>query len=283
VRPKQEIALLVNAVPLLAPFATAAEGDGEFHAPGLEEFIGLPELLFAGTPFAIDRIILVRLIAVAILLLLFWLGLRKARRVPTRGQSVAELALDFVRVQIVDQILGEKVGRRFLPLLTAMFFGIFAMNITGIVPGLNIAGTSLVAMPLVLALVAYAVFIYAGIKDVGGGKFLKNALFPSGVPWPVYIILAPVEFINIFIVRPFSLALRLLLNMVVGHLLLVLCFAATHFFFFTAGGWFSLFGVGTLLGGFVFTLIELLVAALQAYVFTLLTSVYIQQAVAEEH
>lgn len=268
---------------LLVPFAVDGEGDGTFHAPGIEEFLGLPALFFEGTPFEINRIILVRLIAVAIMLLLFYIGLRKARRVPGRGQSIAELAIDFVRVQIVEQLLGEKLGQRFLPLLAAMFFGILAMNLTGMVPFLNIAGTSLVGMPLVLGLVAYVTFIYAGIREVGAGKFFKNALFPSGVPWPVYIILTPVEFINIFIVRPLSLALRLLLNMMVGHLLLVLCFAATHFFFFTADGWLSLFGFGTIVGGFIFTLVELLVAVLQAYVFTLLTTVYIQQSVAEEH
>ena len=274
---------MANAVNLLVPIAVHGDSDGSFHAPGIEEFLGLPALFFEGTPFEINRIIMVRLIAVAIMLVLFYLGLRKARRVPTRGQSIAEMALDFVRVQIVDQILGEKLGRRYLPLMASIFFGIIAMNLTGIIPGLNMAGTALIGMPLVLGVIAYVTFIYAGIKEVGAGKFFKNALLPSGVPWPVYIILTPVEFINIFIVRPISLALRLLLNMMVGHLLLVLCFSATHFFFFTADGWFSLFGVGTLVGGFIFTLVELLVAVLQAYVFTLLTSVYIQQAVAEEH
>jgi F-type H+-transporting ATPase subunit a len=271
---------------IVAPFAVFADdggADGEFSAPGISEFLGLPALFFEDTPFEINRIILVRLIAVALMLLLFFLALRRTRVVPGRGQSIAEMALDFVRVQIVDQILGEKIGRRFLPLLAAMFFGILAMNITGIIPGANIAGTSLVGMPLVLGLVAYVTFIYAGIRELGPGKFFKGQLFPSGVPWPMYILLTPVELINIFIVRPVSLALRLLLNMMVGHLLLVLCFAATHFFFFTAEGWLSLFGVGTLIGGIVFTLFELMVAVLQAYVFTLLTTVYIQQSVSEEH
>jgi len=267
----------------LLPLAVDGQEDGTFHAPGITEFLGLPALFFEGTPFEINRIILVRLFAVTVMLILFYIGLRKARRVPGRGQSIAEMALDFVQVQIADQILGKELGRRYLPLLASMFFAIIAMNITGIIPGLNMAGTALIGMPLVLGVVAYVVFIHAGIKQLGAGKFFKNSLVPSGVPWPVYIILTPVEFINIFIVRPISLALRLLLNMMVGHLLLVLCFAATHFFFFTAEGWFGLFGIGTLLGGFIFTLVELLVAVLQAYVFTLLTSVYIQQAVAEEH
>lgn len=273
----QERALHADTVTL-----AAGEG-GEFHAPGIGEFLGLPELFFADTPFAIDRIVMVRLIAIAIMLVLFYIGLRKAKRVPGHGQSLAELAIDFVKTQIVDQVLGDTHGKRFLPLLTAMFFGIFAMNITGIIPGANIAGTSLIGMPLLLGLVAYVVFIYAGIKEHGAPGFFRAQLFPSGVPWPVYIILTPVEFINIFVVRPLSLALRLLLNMMVGHLLLVLCFAATHFFFFSAGGLYSLFGIGTLAFGFIFTLVELAVAVLQAYVFTLLTAVYIQQSVSHEH
>ena len=73
------------------------------------------------------------------------------------------------------------------------------------------------------------------------------------------------------------------MNMIVGHLMLVLFFSATHFFFFTAGGWWAPLGVGTLAFGLAFTLFEVLVAFLQAYVFTILTAVYIQLAVAEEH
>jgi F-type H+-transporting ATPase subunit a len=270
---------LSNAAYLLIPM----ESEGEFHAPGIGEFLGLPALFFADTPFEINRIVLVRLIAVALMMLLFWIALRKPNRVPGRNQSIAELALGFVQVQIADQILGREMGRRYLPLLAGLFFGILAMNITGVVPFMNISGTSIIAMPLLLGLVAYVVFIYAGIKALGPGKFFKNSLFPAGVPWPIYILLAPIEFINIFIVRPLSLALRLLLNMMVGHLLLVLCFSATNFFFFTAGGWVGLFGVGTLAFGFIFTFVEFAVYILQAYIFTLLTAVYVQQAVAEEH
>jgi F-type H+-transporting ATPase subunit a len=93
----------------------------------------------------------------------------------------------------------------------------------------------------------------------------------------------PIEFISTFVIRPITLTLRLLMNMVVGHLLLVLFFAATHFFFFSADGGFKLFGVGTLVFGLAFTLFEVLIAVLQAYIFALLTAVYIQLALAEEH
>ena len=115
------------------------------------------------------------------------------------------------------------------------------------------------------------------------GAFFKNSLFPSGVPWPLYIIIIPLEFLSTFIIRPVTLTLRLLMNMIVGHLMLVLFFAATNFFITELGGWYSALGVGTLAFGFAFTLFEIFVAFLQAYVFAILTAVYIQLAVAEEH
>ncbi|MFD0995917.1 F-type H+-transporting ATPase subunit a [Pseudoclavibacter chungangensis] len=267
----------------LPVFIAAAEDDGTFHPPSLDHEFNLPGILFDGTPFELNRILLVRLLAIAVMVFLFWLALRKPTVVPGKGQSIAELALGFVKDQIADGVLGEKLGRKYLPLLAAMFFGIFAMNITGIIPGLNIAGTSLIGMPIVLAVVAYIAFIYAGFKEAGAWTFFRNALFPPGVPVYMYILLTPIEFVNIFVVRPVSLALRLFLNMMVGHLLLVLCYGATWFFVITLGGADALFGIPTLLGGFVMTLVEMLASILQAFVFTLLTAVFIQQAAAKSH
>ena len=276
--PIQEKALISNAVNLLAPLAT---DEGGFTGPSINEFF--PQvLLFAGTPFEINRIMVIRFIAVAAIVLIFWIGTRKMKIVPGRFQSLVEMGLDFVRVNIAEDLLGKKDGRRFLPVLTTRFFMILFFNLTGIIPALNIAGTSVIGVPIVLALVSYICFIYAGLRK-HPGAFFKNALFPPGVPLPLYIIVAPIEFVSTFILRPVTLTLRLLMNMVVGHLLLVLFFSATSFFLFTAGGWYSLFGIGTLAFGFVFTLFEILVALLQAYVFALLTGVYIQLALADEH
>jgi F-type H+-transporting ATPase subunit a len=276
--PKQEKALLEIAVNLMVPSAT---GDGEFHGPTINEFF--PEVIFfAGTNFEINRIMLIRFLAVAALMLVFWLGTRRMKIIPTRGQSLTEMGLDFVRVSIAEDLLGKKDGKRFLPLITTVFFMVLFMNITGIIPGLNIAGTSVIGVPLFLAGVAYVAFIYAGVKKSGIG-FFRTALFPPGVPKFLYIILTPVEFISTFIVRPVTLTLRLLMNMIVGHLLLVILFSATQFFFFTADGGLKLLGGGTLVFGLAFTLFELLVAVLQAYIFAILTTVYIQLALAEEH
>ncbi|MFT2817909.1 F0F1 ATP synthase subunit A [Leifsonia sp. A12D58] len=263
---------------LLLPSAT---DDGGFHGPTINEFF--PEIvLFADTPFAMNRIMMIRVLAVVVLMLFFWLTTRRMKVIPTRMQSVAEMGLDFVRVNIAEDLLGKKDGKRFLPLLTAIFFMVLFMNITGVIPGLNIAGTSVIGVPLVLGLTAYATFIYAGVKK-NPKNFFRNALFPPGVPPALYIIVTPIEFVSTFIIRPVTLTLRLLMNMVVGHLLLVLFFSATQFFFFTADGGFKLFGAGTLVFGFAFTLFEVLIALLQAYIFSLLTAVYIQLALAEEH
>lgn len=274
------MALLHHALTLLAHATVDGSGDGEFHAPTLEDFFP-PAIIFEGTWFQIDRIILIRFLVVALLLVVFWLGTRRLRIVPGRGQSVLEFAYSFVRDQIVYGALGEKEGKRFLPLLVPMFFFIVGMNITGIIPGLNLPGSSRAGLPIVLAIVAYVAFVYAGVKK-HPGAFFKNSLFPPNVPWPLYFLVTPIEFLSTFILRPITLFIRLLMNLVAGHILLVLCFSATQFFFFS-GQLTGLFGVGTLAFGFVFTLFELLVAVLQAYVFVYLTAVYIQLALAEDH
>jgi len=277
-----EIALLHHALTLALPFAADAEsGGGEFHGPSLEEFYP-PTLFWGGSVFEVNRLMLIRILIVVVIIVLFWLGTRRMKVVPTRGQSILEMAVEFVQNNVVIQALGKKDGKRFAPLLIAMFFFIVFMNITGVIPGLNLAGTSVVGMPIVLALVSYVAFLYAGLKK-HPGTFLKASLFPPNVPIVLYLIVTPIEFLSTFILRPVTLAIRLLMNMIAGHMLLVLCFSATSFFLLTAGGWFGLFSIGTFAFGFAFTLFEILVAVLQAYVFTFLTATYIQLALAEEH
>lgn len=270
--------------PFLPALPSADPGDGEFHGPSLDEFFP-PAIFFADTPFEINRIMLIRLVVVAILIIWLLIATRRMRVIPTRGQVATEFLLGFVRNNIVIGTLGEKDGKRFMVPLMTMFFLILGLNITGIIPFLNIAGTSVIGLPLVLALVAYVLFIYAGIKK-HGFKYFKNAVAPSGVPGVLIPVVALIEILSTFIVRPVSLTLRLLMNMVAGHLLLVLCFGATHFFFFTIlanGDLIGLLGIGTLAFAGAFTVFEILVAVLQAYVFTFLAAVYIQLSLADEH
>lgn len=226
--------------------------------------------------------ILVRVIAAVALVLLFVLAARSAKVVPSRGQSLAEMVLDFVRINIAQEILG-KDARKYVPLLTTIFCAILFFNITGVLPFLNIASTSLIGLPLMLAAWVYVMYLGAGIKRHGLGGFLKISLFPPGVPVFMYVLLTPIEFLQVFILRPATLALRLMANMVAGHIMLVLSFSATQFFLFEAGPALKAFGALSLTAGIAFTLFELLVAALQAYIFALLAAVYISMSLEAEH
>ncbi|WP_372593047.1 F0F1 ATP synthase subunit A [Actinotalea sp.] len=273
-----ELALSIVATNLLL---AASESDSGFHAPSIAEFF--PEaLLFGGTPFEINRIILVRLVTAAALIAVMMLAARSAKLVPGRGQNLAEMGLDFVRVQIAEETLGRN-ARRFLPMLTTIFFAVLAFNITGVVPLLNIASTSLIGMPLVLAAWVYVMYLAVGIKKFGVGGYLKNNLLPPGLPPFLYVLVTPIEALQVFLFRPATLALRLTANMISGHLILVLCFSGTQFFLFGATGILKGAAVVSLAAGIAFTLFEILVAVLQAYIFTLLSAVYLNMAVEEEH
>jgi F-type H+-transporting ATPase subunit a len=235
----------------------------------------------------LNRIELIRILACVLLVLFLWLGTRNMKLVPGRAQVITEFIIGFPRNSIVIDTLGEKDGRRFMPILMTVFFVTIGMNLTGIVWGLQIAGTSVIGIPLLEAVILYIVFIYAGIKKHGGGKFLKNSLLPQGVPVALLPLLAIVEFVSTFVVRPISLTLRLLMNLVAGHMLLALCWAATQFFFvtvlFNQGNLIGLLGIGTFAFGVIFFALELFVALLQAYVITILGAIYIQLSLADEH
>ncbi len=262
---------------------TAGYGD-EFKAPGIEEFF--PELIFGSTEswfsFGFDRIMMLRLIVAAALMLLLWLAVRRVSLVPGRGQAVVEIIVDFIRIQIAEQIMGKDRAKPYLPMLTVIFFTILAMNLAGVIPGLNMGGTARVGLPLLLAVWVLLTYLAAGVKAHGLGGYLKAQLFPSGVPWPMYFLITPIEILQVFILRPATLTIRLLANMVAGHLMLVLAFAATDYFVRT-GGLNYLFAPISFAGGVFITVFELFIAGLQAFIFTLLAAVYLNFALEEEH
>lgn len=260
----------------------AAADDPEFVPPGMGEFF--PDMIF-GQPdgwFAFDRLMLVRLVVVAVLLLLLWLAVRRVSLVPGRGQAVVEMLLDFVRVQIVEQIMGKEKAKPFLPMLTVIFVTILAMNLASVIPGLNIGGTSRVGLPLVLAVWVLLTYLAAGVRTQGLGGYLRKELFPPGIPWPMYFIITPIEILQVFILRPATLTIRLTVAMVAGHLMLVLAFAATHFLLLEASAAMTVFAPITLFGGLFITVLEVFISGLQAFIFTILSAVYINFAV-EKH
>ncbi|WP_136193337.1 MULTISPECIES: F0F1 ATP synthase subunit A [Actinomyces] len=261
----------------LAVIAPTADGGG-FEPPSLDDFY--PEAFaLAGTPFELNRVMLVRIIMTLLLVTVFGVGAARARVVPGRMQNVLEMLLEFVRKNIAVEILGEKYGARYAPVITTIFLGVFFLNISGILPGLQIASTGVVGMPLVFALVSYIAFVYAGVRANGVGRFVKGSLIPSGVPGFLYPLIIPVEFLSTFVLRPLTLTVRLMANMISGHLLLSLCFLATNALFVYAAAQLKVLGTITFAAGVVFILFEAFVAALQAYIFALLSAVYIESSV----
>jgi F-type H+-transporting ATPase subunit a len=258
----------------------SGEGDG-FKAPSTDEFFP-GGLLFVDTLFEMSRINLIMILMTVLVSVFFIVSFARPKFVPAKLQNTAEIGLDFVRINIAEEIMGEN-GKKFASYLTTLFFMLFAFNITGIIPGLQIAGTSVIAVPLLLAVTSYVVFNYAGAKHHGLGHYLKANLFPAGVPIPIYALVTPIEFVGTFMLRPITLTIRLLANMMAGHLLLVLFFTATSYLLFDSEGFLKIFGLASFAAGFAFTLFEVLVAFLQAYIFTLLTAVYIGGAMADEH
>ncbi len=253
-----------------------------FHPPSVLDFF--PDaVLFQGTIFEANRITFIRIAAAVILIGMFALVVGRARVVPRRGQALMEFALDFVRVQIVEEVMGKERAKRFVPFITTLFLAITVFNLTGVIPFLNLAATSLIGLPIVMAVWVYLMYLSVGVRHHGLGGYLKVSLFPPGVPWYIYPLLTPIEALQVFVLRPATLALRLAANMMAGHLLLALCFAATQYFFFAASGAWKAAGALTFVGAIAFTLFEIFVALLQAYVFAMLSAVYLNMALEDEH
>ena len=248
------------------------------HSPSVEDFF--PEALFGeGTFLEFNRLTFVRLVMGGLLCLTLGLAAaRSFRLVPGRGQALLEIVADFVRSNVAFTLMGNKNGRRFAPLLGTLFLGVLAMNLSGVIPGLNIAASSVVAVPMVFAALTYITFIGAGIREQGVGHFFASQLMPPGLPKVMYLLITPIEFLSNFIVRPVTLTLRLLCNMVSGHMLLGMTFFGTTslLLHFQASSTLSLLTGASMI---VVTLFEVFVAVLQAYIFTILSAVYIKLSI----
>jgi F-type H+-transporting ATPase subunit a len=254
-----------------------------FHAPGIGEFEwpNLIDLHLFGLDLSINRVIVQMFLVALVVWLLFFLAFRTPRLVPAGLQNVMESVVDFVRNQIVMEVIGPE-GLRFVPYLTTLFVFIFLGNLNGILPVISFPVNGRMALPALMAICSLLLFISVGISRQGFFSYFRSALFPPGVPWPIYILLTPIELVSTFVVRPVTLAIRLLANFIAGHLILSVFFAATGYML-TSLNISTLFGVGALVFSVALIAFELFVAALQAYVFTILSAVYIAGALEPEH
>ena len=260
--------------------AEGASGGGSFNSPGPGDF-EFPALFGDGTFFTKPMLIVV--LGSLLVAVLFYLAARRASVVPSKGQYAGESVYGFVRNSIALDAIGHD-GLKYVPYLATLFSFIAVLNLSGIIPVLQFPATSRIAIPLFLAIISWAIYNAIGIKRQGLVGYFKNMMFPPGIPWPVYILLAPIELFSTFFVRPITLALRLTFNMFAGHLVLLLFVLGGEFLVFDKGGVVGILaGSVSLVGSIVLTFFEGFVQLLQAYVFTLLTALYIGGALADEH
>ncbi len=247
--------------------------------PPVSHLFEWPAIWFDGTPFAVNKTVLIYLGSMLITMAIFLLAGRKRESlVPVGVQHVAESGIEFIEESVVMQTIGPE-GKKYVPFLTTMFFFILFSNITEVIPFIQFPANSRMAVPITLAIMVWGIYNVLGVKAQGLGGYLKNSLFPPGVPKALYLIVTPIELVSTFVVRPFSLAIRLWANMVAGHLLLV------TFAVLSTVLWDSTY-VGAVAPGAMLILMtgfEILVSFLQAFIFTILTAVYIGGSIHPEH
>ena len=270
----------------------AAEGGGfptPFPVRELFEF----RALFGEGLFAFNRVSLLYLLSAVIIAVLVVRAFGAPTIIPGKLQNIMESLFAFVREQIALEVMGPD-GLKFVPLLTSIFLFVWVNNFYEVMPFVQFPSTGRMAVPAFLALTVWAVFIFVGIKSQGIAYF-KNVAIPGGVPGFVLPLVIPIEIVSTFIVRPLTLAVRLFANMMAGHILLAIIFlAANAFMLDVSAGVLSVadwnlnlkaspIGLAALAAGPAMVGFEIMVGALQAYIFTILTAVYIGGSLHPEH
>jgi F-type H+-transporting ATPase subunit a len=246
--------------------------------PPISHLLNWPDIWFEDTAFAVNKVTMLFVVAAVMVATFYLVAGSKKQLVPTGIQSVAESAIGFVRDGIIMETAGP-AGLPFLPFLLTLFSFIFCLNIIGLVPFVQMPANARMALPAIMALVVWATYIGVGMVKQGPLHYFKGVAFPPGVPKPIYLLVTPIEIVSTFIVRPLSLAVRLFANLLAGHLILVsFAILSEALFDATYIGVVAPFFMLVALTGF-----ELLVAFLQAYIFTILASVYIGGAIHPDH
>ena len=230
-------------------------------------------------PLGINRVVLLMFLATLATFLFLYLPVRKPRVVPTKMGVMVETMVDFVRNGIGRDTIGPE-SAKYEWLLIPMFFWLLFLNLLEVTPLVNFPVTSRMAIPALLAALVWVVFVFVGLKKHGFG-YIRHSLIPAGVPKALLILVIPVHLISTFLIRPVSLAVRLFANMIAGHIMLTV-------FFLTSASYFVLepkavafvvpLGFAVVITGF-----EIFVGVLQAFIFTLLTAVYIESSINVEH
>ncbi len=254
-----------------ATLASENTGDAAAHSP-LEQFEihRIVPLELFGYDISFTNSSLWMILALVAACTFLYVAMRGKALVPTRLQSAAEVIYEFLDKTVVD-ICGPD-AKKFFPFIFTLFIFIFAANVLGLLPG-SFTVTSHLSVTLALALLVFTVVTVIGFARHGFGYLKMFA--PEGVPFLLMPLIVVIEVISYFM-RPISLSVRLFANMIAGHILLKV-FAGFVVALGVLGGWAPLaFMIG-------FTGFELLVAALQAFIFALLTCIYLNDALNMHH
>jgi len=247
------------------------------------ELFEFREVIFKVLGFPVTRtVVLIWLVAVIVVTLVFF-GLRRQAIQPGKFQVAIESLMGFVRDEVAIGIIGPE-GIKYFPYLLSLFLFILIGNFFEVTPFINFPVTSRMAIPLFLALVTYVIFISAGFRRQGL-RYLGDILWPPGVPLALKWLVGIIEFFSIFFIRPFSLAVRLFANLVAGHVMLtvLLVTGVVALSSFDTLGAKALFGIGWWVIGLLIFMFEVIVIVLQAYIFTLLSAVYIETSLHPQH
>ncbi len=245
--------------------------------PPISHTIEWPTLFLSGA-FAVNKVVLLMWLSVAVVGTFYIVASRKRQLVPKGSQNLAESVVEFVDDGIILQTMG-KDGLAWSPFMLTLFSFIFVCNIWEIVPGAQMPVNARIALPLLMTGLVWVLYNAIGIKNQGLFGYFKNMMFPPGVPKALYILVSPIELVSTVFVRPLSLSVRLFANMLAGHLILItFAVLSTALFSATYIGAIAPFALLVALTGF-----EILVSALQAYIFTILAAVYIGGAMHPEH
>lgn len=249
-----------------------------FPAPGLNSFEFEPLFTVAGMD--VTKPMLLAVICMLIVVGFFWAAFGKPKLVPGKLQLVGEIGYNFIARGIARDVIGKK-GDKYVPFLTSIFFFVWIMNIMSIIPLAQFPVASRFGYPVALAALVWITYMFLTFKTHGFKGGWKNLVWIDGLPKFIVPLIVLLEFIQNVITRPFTLAVRLWANMFAGHMLIVM-FSAASWYLLTPSIM-SAFAGGSLLLTIALTAFELLIQFLQAYIFTLLASLYISGALEEGH
>jgi F-type H+-transporting ATPase subunit a len=247
-----------------------------YPAPGLQDFLFKP--LFTVGSFNFTKPMLVAVLSALVVLVFFGVAFRSPKMIPGRTQSLGEMAVLAVRDQVIRPALGKK-GDSYMWLIVPTFFYILIMNLMELIPLIQFPAMARIGFVWPMVIFVYGLYWFLGFKTKGFFGYFRSWI--PQAPWPILIILIPVEVLKYVIVQPFTLGVRLFANMFAGHLLLSIFMVATWYMMSLSVG--LLYAAGSFFMVLFVFLLELLVDLLQAFIFTTLTATYLADSLEHGH